>query len=154
MAERLASCPVGAALLGPARDRVRHSGMSAIDPATIDVLGNVPYRNGPPHEVLTWLREHRPLFHQSIDDPITVPAAWVVTRHADVMAVSRDLEHFGNAGGHNLRNDHAETGITHLLLEDRPRHTTMRLMASRAFTPRVVRRYRDHYHRLAGRLLD
>ncbi|MEL7158344.1 MAG: cytochrome P450, partial [Actinomycetota bacterium] len=36
----------------------------------------------------------------------------------------------------------------------RPRHTTMRLMASRAFTPRVVRRYRDHYHRLAGRLLD
>lgn len=128
--------------------------MALIDPSTIDVLSNVPYRDGPPHETLTWLRRNMPLFHQTIDDPIMVDQSWVVTRHADVMAVSRDLEHFGNFAGHNLRNDHDKSAMTHLLLEDRPKHTEMRLMASRGFTPKVVRRYTEHYHRLAGDLLN
>ncbi|MGI9597907.1 MAG: cytochrome P450 [Acidimicrobiales bacterium] len=128
--------------------------MALIDPSTIDVLSNVPYRDGPPHEALTWLRHNKPLFHQKIDDPIMVGEAWVVTRHRDVMSVSRDLDHFGNFAGHNLRNDHDKSAVTHLLMEDRPKHTEMRLMASRTFTPKVVRRYSDHYHRLAGDLLD
>ena len=128
--------------------------MAVIDPLTIDILSNVPYRDGPPHEVLTWLRHNRPLFHQKIDDPIMLGESWVVTRHEDIMKVSRDLDHFGNDEGHNLRNDHDKSTVTHLLLEDRPKHTHMRLMASRAFTPKVVRRYTDHYHDLAGRLLD
>jgi cholest-4-en-3-one 26-monooxygenase len=127
--------------------------MTLIDPSAIDVLSNIPYQAGPPHDVYTWLRRNRPLFHQQIDDPITVTESWVVTRHADVMAVSRDLDHYGNFAGHNLRNDHDKSVMTHLLLEDRPKHTDMRLMASRSFTPRVVRQYAEHYQRLAGRLL-
>lgn len=128
--------------------------MAVIDPSSIDVLSNVPHQAGPPHEVYTWLRKNRPLFHQRIDDPITVTESWVVTRHADVMAISRDLDHFGNFDGHNLRNDHDKSAMTHLLMEDRPKHTEMRLMASRSFTPKVVRRYTEHYQQLAGRLLD
>ncbi len=125
-----------------------------IDPASIDVLSNVPYQAGAPHAVFDWLREHRPLFHQTIDDPVMQTESWVVTRHADVKAISSDLDHFGNFEGHNLRNDHDKSKMTHLLLEDRPKHTDMRLMASRRFTPRVVRQYADHYRGLAGRLLD
>ncbi len=128
--------------------------MAAIDLSTIDILSNIPYRAGPPHEVFTWLRQNKPLFHQSIDDPIMVGESWVVTKHKDVMSVSRDLDHFGNYEGHNLRNDHDKSEVTHLLMEDRPKHTQMRLLASRGFTPKVVRRYGEHYHRLAGRLLD
>ncbi len=128
--------------------------MAVTDPSSIDILSNVPYRDGPPHEVFSWLRMNKPLFHQYVDDPIMLPESWVVTRHADVMAISRDLDHFGNFEGHNLRNDHDKSVMTHLLLEDRPKHTNMRLMASRGFTPKVVRRYGEHYHRLAGRLLD
>ncbi|MGH1491014.1 MAG: cytochrome P450 [Acidimicrobiales bacterium] len=125
-----------------------------IDSTTIDILSNVPHRHGPPHEVYTWLRHNMPLFHQQVDDPVMVGESWVVTRHADVMSVSRDLDHFGNFEGHNLRNDHDKSTMTHLLMEDRPKHTDMRLMASRGFTPKVVRRYSEHYHELAGRLLD
>lgn len=125
-----------------------------LERSAIDVLSNMAYRNGPPHEQLKWLRDNQPLFHQTIDDPIMVGNSYVVTRHADIVSVSRDLDHFGNAGGHNLRNDHDATGVMHLLLADRPRHTEMRLMVSRAFTPKVVRRYTEHYHHLAGALLD
>lgn len=128
--------------------------MAVIDPSSIDILTNVPYREGPPHEIFTWLRRNQPLFHQKIDDPIMLGESWVVTRHEDIMTVSRDLDHFGNSEGHNLRNDHDKSVMTHLLLEDRPKHTHMRLLASRGFTPKVVRRYTDHYHELAGRLLD
>lgn len=126
----------------------------SFDPDSIDVLSNMAYTEGPNHSALQWLREHKPLFHQTIDDPVMVGESWVVTRHEDVMAVSRDLEHYGNAGGHNLRDDHEQTGVTHLLLQDRPQHTDMRLMASRRFTPKVVREFTEHYHGLAGRLLD
>lgn len=128
--------------------------MAAVDLSTIEILANVPYRNGPPHEVYSWLRQNKPLFYQQVDDPIMVGESWVVTRHADVMSVSRDLDHFGNFAGHNLRNDHDKSVMTHLLMEDRPKHTEMRLMASRSFTPKVVRRYTEHYHKLAGTLLD
>ena len=96
----------------------------------------------------------RPLHHQAIDDPILVGQSYVVTRHADVASISRDLEHFGNFAGHNLRDDHDTAGVKHLLMEDRPTHTEHRLMASRRFTPKVVRMYDEHYRDLAGRLLD
>jgi hypothetical protein len=71
-----------------------------LEPSAIDVLFNMAYRNGPPHEQLKWLRYNQPLFDQTIDDPIMVGNSYVVTRHADIVSVSRDLDHFGNAGGH------------------------------------------------------
>ena len=120
----------------------------------IDVLSNLAYKEGPPHAAFDWLRANRPLFHQSIDDPIMVGESWVVTRHEDVLAVSRDLDHFGNGGGHNLRNDHDTVSVPHLLLMDRPRHTDHRLLVSRRFTPKVVRMFTDHYRDLAGSMLD
>ena len=124
------------------------------DPNNIEILANVPYKDGPPHEAYKWLRDNQPLFHQSVDDPIMVEESWVVTRHEDVKHISGDLDHFGNFEGHNLRNDHDHDAVVHLLMIDRPKHTDMRLMASRRFTPKVVRQYTEHYHDLAGRLLD
>ncbi len=126
----------------------------SFDAADIDVLSNLAYRNGPPHDQLKWLRREQPLFRQQIDDPIMVGESWVVSRHADVLEVSRNLEHVGNFAGHNLRNDHDKGGVRHLLMMDRPEHTEKRLMVSRSFTPKVVRRYTEHYKSMAGRLLD
>ena len=126
----------------------------ATNPDQIDVLSNMAYTDGPPHEAFDWLRVNRPLFHQSIDDPILVTESYVVTRHADVQAISRDVEHFGNAGGHNLRNDHETAGVRHLLLLDRPEHTDQRSITGRSFTPKVVRMFADHYRKLAGGMLD
>lgn len=125
-----------------------------LDTDNIDVLSNLVYKEGPPHAAFDWLRANRPLHHQPIDDPIMVTESWVVTRHRDVLAISRDTDHFGNAGGHNLRNDHDEVEVPHLLLMDRPKHTGHRLMVSRRFTPKVVRMFTDHYRELAGSMID
>ena len=106
-----------------------------VDLDQIDVLSNMACTAGPPHQQLEWLRENRPLFHQKIDDPVMVGESYVVTCHTDIVQVSRDLDHFGNFAGHNLRNDHDTAVVSHMLMSDRPRHT-------------------EHYHRLAGSLLD
>ncbi|MCB0990905.1 MAG: cytochrome P450, partial [Acidimicrobiales bacterium] len=116
----------------------------------IDVLSNVAYIDGPPHEALAWLRANRPLHHQTIDDPIWIGESYVLTRHADVKAVSVDLENFGNGEGHNLRNDHSDDDTRHLLNSDRPKHTDLRSVMSREFTPRVVRQLGDTYANLAS----
>lgn len=116
----------------------------------IDVLSNVAYIGGPPHDALAWLRANRPLHHQTINDPIWIGESYVLTRHADVKAVSVDLENFGNGQGHNLRNDHSDDDTRHLLNSDRPKHTDLRSVMSREFTPRVVRQLGDTYANLAS----
>ncbi|MEM9132413.1 MAG: cytochrome P450 [Actinomycetota bacterium] len=128
--------------------------VSSPDVDHIDVLSNLAYTDGPPHDVFDWLREHRPLFHQKIDDPVLVTESWVVTRLEDVTAISRDVDHFGNFAGHNLRNDHDASHIRHMLLKDRPEHTAQRLLVSRRFTPRVVRMFTDHYRELAHSMVE
>ncbi|MEM9565262.1 MAG: cytochrome P450 [Actinomycetota bacterium] len=125
-----------------------------VDPNHIDVLSNLAYTEGPPHAAFDWLRANRPLYRQAIDDPILVTESWVATRHADVLAISRDTDHFGNFAGHNLRNDHDTAGVSHLLMKDRPEHTEHRLFMSRRFTPRVVRMFAEHYQELAGSMVD
>lgn len=120
----------------------------------IDVLTNMAYMHGPPHEALTWLRQNRPLHHQNIDDPIWLSESFVLTRHADVKAVSVDLDNFGNHEGHNLRNDQSAEDPKHLLNSDRPKHTDLRSIMSRQFTPRVVRRLTDTYAELVAEAVD
>lgn len=128
--------------------------IDGVDPATIDVLSNVVYSEGVPHDLLALLRRERPIHWQRIPDPILFDEAWVLTRHADVLAVSKDTEHFVNAHGLNLRGDYSDEEPRHLLNLDDPEHLRLRRMTNKGFTPKVVRRYEQHYSDLAGQLLD
>lgn len=127
------------------------------DPAaleSIDVLSNVVYSEGVPHGLLARLRADRPIHYQPVPDPILMDSAWVLTRHEDVLAVSKDTDHFVNAHGLNLRGDYTDDEPRHLLNLDDPEHLRLRRMTNKSFTPKVVRRYADHYGALAGQLLD
>jgi len=120
----------------------------------IDVLSNRVYAEGVPHELLDRLRAERPVHYQTIPDERLRDDAWVLTRHEDVLAVSKDTDHFVNAHGLNLRGNYSDEEDRHLLNLDDPEHLRMRRMTNKGFTPRVVRRYTDHYHDLAASLLD
>jgi len=124
------------------------------DLAAIDVLSNAAYADGVPHDLLAQLRRERPIHHQRIPDPILYDEAWVLTKHEDVLAASRDTEHFINGHGLNLREGYSDDDPRHLLNLDDPEHLRLRRMVNKGFTPRVVRRYDAHYHDLAGQLLD
>lgn len=125
--------------------------VTAVD---IDVLSHRMYAEGVPHQQLDQLRAERPIHFQQIPDERMLDEAWVLTRHADVLAVSKDTDHFVNAHGLNLRGDYSDDEDRHLLNLDDPEHLRMRRMTNKDFTPRVVRRYTEHYHDLAAKLID
>ena len=120
----------------------------------IDVLSNRAYAEGVPHTLLDRLREERPIHHQQIPDERLFDAAWVLTRHEDVLAVSKDTANFINGHGLNLRGNYSDDEDRHLLNLDDPEHLRLRRMTNKGFTPRVVRRYTEHYHDMAGVLMD
>jgi cholest-4-en-3-one 26-monooxygenase len=77
-----------------------------------------------------------------------VPGAtgfWSVTRHEDLVTVSRDTETFSSAAGHiqiyDIDEDALEARASMIDL-DPPIHTRLRRIVSSAFTPRHVEAYR------------
>jgi cytochrome P450 len=70
---------------------------------------------------------------------------WAVTRHADVVAVSRDSETYLSGRGvlfENIPEELLEASQSFLAM-DAPRHTLIRKVVHSAFTPRQVRRIED-----------
>lgn len=124
------------------------------DLESIDVLSNRVFAEGVPHEALARLRSERPIHFQTIPDERLYPQAWVLTKYEDVLAVSKDTDHFVNAHGLNLRASYTDQEDRHLLNLDDPEHLRLRRMTNKNFTPRVVRRYTEHYHDMVGRLID
>jgi cholest-4-en-3-one 26-monooxygenase len=85
---------------------------------------------------------------------------WAVTRHADVMAVSRDSETWSSwentaivrfqAG---MPRDRIEMQRYVLLNMDPPQHTQQRSIVSRGFTPRAINSLRAALNERAGRIV-
>ena len=73
------------------------------------------------------------------------PGYWAVTRHADIVTVSRDSETFLSGKGvlfENVPEELLEASQSFLAM-DAPRHTMIRKVVHAAFTPRQVRRIED-----------
>jgi cytochrome P450 len=118
-----------------------------LDPAT--------WVQGPPDSILDELRESRPV--ALVNPPDGQQPAWLVTRHADVVAVSRDTATFSSRGGvvvlDDLDPDQLDARRT-MLEEDPPRHTALRRIIHEDFTPRAVRAYTDVVQTLTSIVLD
>ncbi|GAA2554822.1 cytochrome P450 [Mycolicibacterium diernhoferi] len=96
------------------------------------------------------LRAHRPVsWHPPVEDSLMPDPAdrgyWAVTRHADVVEVSRNSEVFLSGHGVLFENIPAELleASQSFLAMDPPRHTVIRKVVHSAFTPRQVRRIED-----------
>ncbi len=68
------------------------------------------------------------------------PGFWALTRHEDVMKVSRDADNFRSAPSTNILDIPAEIAewLGSMINMDSPKHTRMRLIVNRGFTPRRV----------------
>ena len=90
--------------------------------------------------------------------------AWVLTRYEDCVAVMRDHETFSsdarNAGGpiaEVIARQRQQSNLSRadtILGLDPPRHTVLRALVNRAFTPRRVQELRPHIEDIARTLLD
>jgi cholest-4-en-3-one 26-monooxygenase len=85
---------------------------------------------------------------------------WAVTRHADVKAVSLDSKLFSSwekaaliRVGPDARPEHIEMQRLILLNMDPPKHTALRGIVSRGFTPRAINGLRDALAERAERIV-
>jgi cytochrome P450 len=116
-------------------------------------LENDAFSERIPHESFALLRREAPVWWY--DWPLG-RGFWCVTKHADVVAVSRDTRTFTSEQGANLEDlDEEQRAARQSMLEtDPPRHTRLRGLVGPPFTPRAVRAYELVLRELTDAVLD
>jgi cytochrome P450 family 142 subfamily A polypeptide 1 len=97
-----------------------------------------------PHPHFTWLREHAPVYW---DDTGSV---WGVTRHADVMAVSKRSDLFCN----RLSTRPDAPPVPSMINLDDPLHKKRRNLVNKGFTPKRVAALEPHVRRICSELVE
>ena len=104
-----------------------------------------------PYPTYARLRAEAPVFHNGEKD------FWALSRHADVAAAFRDSETYSNSHGVSLdpaaSGPHAHRTMSFLAM-DPPKHTRMRALVSKGFTPRRVAMMEDNIREISRRHLD
>jgi cytochrome P450 len=113
-------------------------------------LNDAAFYASDPWETYRRLRDESPVYW-------CAPAGfWAITRHEDVLTVSKDPVTYCNGEGMTMRGGELSDvkGGTTLITLDPPRHTFQRAVISRAFTPGAVSGLESHIHDIARSILD
>ncbi|MCD2194591.1 cytochrome P450 [Actinomycetospora endophytica] len=107
------------------------------------------------------LRAERPIsWHPPAEGSMMPPQEgggfWAVTRHADIVAVSKDPETFCSGEGIQMEDVPLDIleAVSSFLATDAPRHTKLRKLVSAAFTPKRVKKIEEQIKAQATRLVD
>jgi cytochrome P450 len=123
--------------------------------ADIDLLDPAHYADGPPHAFFRRLRAEDPVHWQPERDGT---GFWAVTKHADVVRVSRDPATFSSYAGGTMIDDPpaAQLAMVRLMMlnMDPPQHTKLRLLVNKGFTPSAVARLHARIGELARSIVD
>jgi cytochrome P450/nitrite reductase/ring-hydroxylating ferredoxin subunit len=135
----------------PARPSGRPAGVRLED---VDLTDLDRWVEGVPQDWFTLLRREHPVFWQ--DEPAG-RGFWSITRYEDVVAVSRDFATFSSELGgtslDDLEPDEVEARKS-MIDTDPPRHTRLRAIVNKGFTPRVINAYEDRIRGLAREILE
>lgn len=112
------------------------------------------FLSGPPWGLFGRLRDEQPVAWTPEQPPHQ--GFWSVTRHPDIVSISRDWQTFTSARGVSLEElDDEQLAVrTSLIDTDPPRHTQLRKVVAPAFTPRVVNTFETFLRGIVGRALD
>ena len=112
---------------------------------------------GYPHPEWAQLRQTAPLERF---EPEGWPAFWAVTRHADIIQISKNPQSFLSADGINFERlgamdrGQAENPMRTIIEMDNPDHRKYRAVASKFFTPRSLGAWDDTIEKMAIQLVD
>jgi cytochrome P450 family 142 subfamily A polypeptide 1 len=113
------------------------------DRPEVDLVDGRTYA-GDLHAALRWMRRHEPVYHDRKN------GLWGVTRHADIMAISKRSDVFRNGQGYR-----PDAGpVPHMIAMDRPEHMVRRNLVNRGFTPRRVTDYEPRVREICRQILD
>jgi len=123
-------------------------------PATSpDIVSPTIYLEGIPHSQFSEIMAHPGLLWHPYQDG----GFWVVSRHTDVKAVSKQPKLFSSAVGHtnlwDLEADALEARRS-IIDTDAPDHTRLRRLVSKVFTPRNINLWENVTREIACELLD
>jgi cholest-4-en-3-one 26-monooxygenase len=105
---------------------------------TVDLTDPATWEAGVPHDVFDAMRREAPVsWHER-----PTGNYWSLTRHADIAAVSRDQTSFTSHKGiyYPPIPELASLQTDMLVFLDPPRHTQLRGLVSKSFTPKVVQK--------------
>ncbi|HVA06546.1 MAG TPA: cytochrome P450 [Acidimicrobiales bacterium] len=128
--------------------------LSRVD--TIDLAVPELFRHGFPHELFTILRDEAPVWHHP-DTPGTAELGgrfWVISRLADVEAISRDHIHFRSFEGPSIPGWDEMARGNMLIAMDPPEHTRLRRLVNSGFTPRMTAMLEDQARNWAIAIVD
>lgn len=116
------------------------------------------------HEQLAWARAHAPL---AVAENPELDPFWLVTRHADIMAISRDPQRFANGlrptvltnrDGEAIARAATPNNDGHLIRSlvqmDAPDHMKYRLLTQSWFMPKNLRIVEDRIRQIARETVD
>lgn len=114
----------------------------------LDLLDHALYE-GDPQPVYRWLRNEAPVYWDETN------SLWAISRHADIVAISRDPERFSSARGSRPNTN----GSGSMIDNDDPKHIAYRHLFQREITPRGAKKFvpqierivDDIFSNLAGR---
>jgi len=119
-----------------------------------DITSHDTYLSGFPHAAFKRLREKSPVAW--VDEGDDGAGFWAITKHADIIEVSRDYRRFTAARGiriEEMADDELDARRT-LMEVDPPDHTRLRRLVQPGFTPKVVTTYEAAFRQLVGLVLD
>jgi len=132
--------------------------MAALTLDTIDIINPDLYvERGYPHEDWALLRQKAPVFRYQREN---VDPFWAITRHADIIEISRQPELFRSTQRLFITvNDPGapppdEALLRQLLNMNPPEHGAYRSVVSRRFTPQAVHQLAAHLHDISKQLID
>src|SRR5262249_27634854 len=111
---------------------------------SVDILDPDVYLAGIPHDRFALLRREAPVFwHREPQGR----GFWAITRHADVLRISRDPATFRSGGGVFLEDyppDDKRSSPEIMVMMDPPKHGRYRALVSKGFMPRMIQRMDGH----------
>ncbi|MCP4005242.1 MAG: cytochrome P450 [bacterium] len=110
----------------------------------IAYLDSRNWEEAPMLERFRWLREHEPVRWSEKD------GLWIITRYADVSAISKDQKTFTSGLGVRPGND-IKLG---LIDEEEPRHGQLRGLIKKGFTPNMVKVLEKAFLKITDKAID
>jgi cholest-4-en-3-one 26-monooxygenase len=124
--------------------------------APFDVYDPELYEQGVPHDVFARLRAEAPVYHH--DDPQQPDGYWCLTRHEDVVFVSRHPELFSSHERTAMLMESPEEAVAQqqliMLNMDDPEHGRLRSLVNRGFIPRMIARLEERTKAICSDLVD
>jgi cholest-4-en-3-one 26-monooxygenase len=121
----------------------------------VDVSSPDTFVPAVPHEMFETMRREDPVHWNEEADG---RGFWSITTYDDLHTCSRDHANFSSERGGITLNEIPEADMVQqrlmMLMMDPPKHTKLRLLVNKGFTPRMIGRLEEHIRDLARGIVD